>query len=91
MNIEEWEEYKYFINYLSRKKISNSNKLNQIISYMFNNEGKKIRPLILLLSCEIVCGNYKDAIDASIAIESIHTASLIYDDIFDDSTTRRNK
>ena len=42
MNIEEWEEYKDFINYFYKKKISNSNKLNQIVSYMFNNEGKKL-------------------------------------------------
>lgn len=91
MNIKEWEEYKDFIKYLKKKKISEFIKLNEIISYIFNDNGKKIRPLILLLSCEIVCNNYKKALDASIAIEAIHTASLIYDDIFDNGIIRRNK
>ncbi|MDX9715327.1 MAG: polyprenyl synthetase family protein [Dissulfurispiraceae bacterium] len=53
--------------------------------------GKRIRPLFLLLSADL-CG-YKDAMRDHLAaiIESIHTASLLHDDVIDSADTRRGK
>jgi len=53
--------------------------------------GKRIRPLFLLLSADL-CG-YKDARRDHLAaiIESIHTASLLHDDVIDSADTRRGK
>jgi len=51
--------------------------------------GKKYRPAMALLACEYVGGNIKDAIPTAIAIELLHTASLIHDDIVDGDSIRR--
>ncbi len=53
--------------------------------------GKKIRPLLTLLSCEAVGGNIKDILNVAVAIELIHVASLIHDDILDGDDIRRGK
>jgi geranylgeranyl diphosphate synthase type I len=51
--------------------------------------GKRVRPMITLLTCEAVGGGTEDALDFAVAIELIHSASLVVDDVIDDSDTRR--
>jgi geranylgeranyl pyrophosphate synthase len=53
--------------------------------------GKRVRPLLVMLSCEAAGGNATDALDAAVAVELLHTASLFHDDIMDASDTRRGK
>jgi geranylgeranyl diphosphate synthase type I len=53
--------------------------------------GKRIRPLLLLLSAEAVGGSWKTALPAAAAVELLHNFSLIHDDIQDDSPTRRGR
>ncbi len=52
--------------------------------------GKRIRPLLCLLSCEAVGGSIDDALKTAVAIELIHTFTLIHDDIMDKDELRRN-
>jgi geranylgeranyl diphosphate synthase type I len=54
-------------------------------------EGKRIRPLLVLLSAEGAGGNWKDALPAAAAVELIHNFSLIHDDIEDQGETRRGR
>lgn len=51
--------------------------------------GKRVRPLLTLLSCASVGGDWKSALPVSSSIELIHNFSLIHDDIEDGSETRR--
>ncbi len=60
-------------------------------NHLLKADGKKIRPLLTLLSCEAVGGNIKDALNVAIATELLHVASLIHDDILDGDTLRRGK
>ncbi len=53
--------------------------------------GKRIRPLILLLSREAVGNNGPDPWDAAVAVELLHTESIIHDDIIDDEISRRER
>lgn len=53
--------------------------------------GKRIRPLLCLLSCEAVCGDWQRAVPAAVAIELAHNFSLIHDDIEDQSDERRGR
>jgi geranylgeranyl diphosphate synthase, type I len=53
--------------------------------------GKKIRPVLLLLSTEAAGGNWKSALPAAAAVELLHNFSLIHDDIQDDSPLRHNR
>src|SRR5450830_1516203 len=56
-----------------------------------DNAGKRHRPLICLLACEVVGGDPKRAWPSAAAIEHFHTAALIHDDIEDASLTRRDQ
>lgn len=53
--------------------------------------GKRIRPVLLLLSAEAAGGNWKTALPAAAAVELLHNFSLIHDDIQDDSPLRHNR
>lgn len=53
--------------------------------------GKRIRPLLLLLSSAAAGGKWEDALPAAVAVELIHNFSLIHDDIEDNSPLRRGR
>lgn len=51
--------------------------------------GKRVRPIVTILTCEALGGEPHDALDFATGIELVHTASLVVDDIIDESTIRR--
>jgi len=53
--------------------------------------GKRIRPIILLLSAESIGRINDDPLPVAVAIELLHTESIIHDDILDNEILRRNK
>jgi len=61
--------------------------------YSIFSGGKRIRPVLVLASCEAAGGDCKKALNAASAIEFIHTYSLIHDDLpaMDDDDLRRGK
>jgi geranylgeranyl diphosphate synthase type I len=56
-----------------------------------NSSGKRIRPLLALLTCAAAGGDWQAALPAAAAIELIHNFSLIHDDIEDNSDLRRGR
>lgn len=65
--------------------------VSEISSYLFKNAGKRIRPALLIL-CSKLCGySGNEHITMSSLVETIHTASLLHDDIIDNSNTRRGQ
>jgi geranylgeranyl diphosphate synthase type I len=56
-----------------------------------NSSGKALRPVLCLLACEAVGGEYRPALPAAAAIELVHNYSLIHDDIQDDDRERRHR
>ena len=65
--------------------------INSISHYIINSGGKRLRPLMVLLSSR-ACGidqNNRSRILAAAMIEFIHTATLLHDDVVDASDTRR--
>ena len=59
------------------------------VSYFLSLEGKRIRPILTMLSCDLFDGNYKDSLDAALAVEVFHNFSLVHDDIMDEAPLRR--
>jgi len=59
------------------------------IKYILSAGGKRIRPMMLIFSCEAAGGKIKDAIAAAVAIEMLHNFTLVHDDIMDNADTRR--
>lgn len=51
--------------------------------------GKRVRPMVAVLSCEAAGGDAEDALDFAVGIELVHNASLVIDDIIDESDVRR--
>ena len=61
------------------------------ISYILQLGGKKLRPLLVLMACDLVDGKKEDAIHAALAIEVFHNFTLMHDDIMDNAPIRRGK
>ena len=62
----------------------------ELVKYTFKTGGKRLRPILVLLSCESVGGKSEQALDAAVAVEFVHAASLIFDDLIDKHRLRRN-
>lgn len=63
--------------------------LDKITYYIVQRKGKQVRPMFLFLSAQI-CGKINDATYAGASlVELLHTASLVHDDVVDDSYERR--
>ncbi len=54
-------------------------------------QGKRIRPLLVLLSAAAVGGSWQSALPGAAAVELLHNFSLLHDDIQDQSETRRGR
>lgn len=90
MNIEDYKVV--FLDFLSKKvTIEEPKNLYKPIEYIMNLGGKRLRPILALMSCDLFGGNYKNALNASLAIEMFHNFSLVHDDIMDNASLRRGK
>lgn len=61
------------------------------ITYILSLGGKRLRPVLTLMTTEVFDVDYKKALNAATAIEVFHNFSLIHDDIMDDAPLRRGK
>ncbi|NVM00827.1 MAG: polyprenyl synthetase family protein [Candidatus Helarchaeota archaeon] len=59
------------------------------MKYALSQIGKRIRPILLIFSCEALGGSLRDCFDAAVAIEILHNFTLVHDDIMDDDQIRR--
>lgn len=62
----------------------------ELLKYTFRTGGKRLRPILLVLCCEVLGGVAEKALKAAVSLELIHAASLIFDDIIDRDRLRRN-
>ena len=78
------------VNVLIKKKINNNIPfINRVSKHLINAGGKRIRPMVCLASAKL-CGYKKNRnIDLAACIEFIHTATLLHDDVIDNSAKRR--
>ena len=78
----------YLNNYIIDRKPST---LYNPINYMLELGGKRLRPVLTLLTAEIFDCDYTKALNAALCIEVFHNFSLVHDDIMDDAPLRRGK
>lgn len=78
-------KFKSIINDYLNVYFNHKGSYNKIIyeasNYSLNIGGKRIRPILFLLTYNLYKENYEDAIDMAAAIEMIHTYSLVHDDL----------
>ena len=65
--------------------------INQMGHYIINSGGKRLRPLLALLSAKAFGYQGDDHISIATIVEFIHTATLLHDDVVDDSDMRRGR
>jgi geranylgeranyl diphosphate synthase type II len=58
-------------------------------SYILESSGKRLRPLLVILSASAVGGKPKQVYNAAIAVEMLHNFTLVHDDIMDKAVLRR--
>lgn len=68
---------------------SNVALLDKVTGYILRRKGKQVRPMFVFLSAQM-CGSISDATyDGASLVELLHTATLVHDDVVDDSIERR--
>lgn len=65
--------------------------INQIAEYIISNGGKRLRPMLLLLIAEALGYEGDQDVNLAAVIELIHTATLLHDDVVDESEMRRGE
>ncbi|MBC2843596.1 polyprenyl synthetase family protein [Winogradskyella flava] len=89
-NIETYQ--KSFIAYLEDFAVDKEPKnLYEPVNYILKLGGKRLRPVLTLMTSEVFNGNANDAMNAALSVEVFHNFSLIHDDIMDDAPLRRGQ
>ncbi len=99
LNLREYiEKYKPHIEkslreYLPLAPVKIQTEFNQAIEYALFSGGKRLRPILTLLGAELVGGKAEIILPSAVAVEFIHTSSLIFDDLpcMDNANERRGK
>lgn len=66
-------------------------KFQRITNYQIQTGGKRLRPVLAILSCQMLGGKIRDVVYPAAGLEIMHTYTLIIDDIIDNGELRRNK
>ena len=59
------------------------------IKYVMKSGGKRIRPVLSLMACELFGGDYRNVLSAALGIEIFHNFTLLHDDMMDNAEIRR--
>ena len=79
---------------LGEELLSRESRLAAIASHLLGAGGKRVRPAVVLLAFHAAgdgAGRHNDAIEAAVALELIHSATLLHDDIIDGGDVRRGR
>ena len=63
--------------------------VNDAVAHLINSGGKRVRPTVVLLVCKLLQADCERGIFLAAAVEMLHTATLVHDDIIDGSLIRR--
>jgi len=87
------ETYRQSLEHMLEKVIAvkEPDQLYRPIHYIINLGGKRLRPVLTLLTADFFGGDYNKAMNAALAIELFHNFSLIHDDIMDKAPLRRGE
>lgn len=87
------EQFDQHFHSFIKKRYGTKDPLSQACSYALEGEGKRVRPLLVLLSNQACGGKITEALDVAVAVEMVHTYSLVHDDlpICDNDDLRRGR
>ncbi len=76
---------------IQRRLASDVAMINQIAHYIISAGGKRIRPMLVLLFASALGFNGRERFELAATVEFIHTATLLHDDVVDESDLRRGR
>ena len=86
------ELQKSVANYMDNLNVDGTpHSLYEPIAYSLSAGGKRLRPMLTVLACNIFSDNALSALPAAAALEVFHTFTLLHDDVMDNATVRRGK
>lgn len=86
------KQLELFDAYLSNHPMTrNPENLYGPADYILSLGGKRLRPVFVLLGCDMYTGNSEPAMEAAMAVEIFHNFTLLHDDIMDEAQLRRGK
>lgn len=85
------EDFEQVNTLISQKIQSQINLIEDLANHIVKSGGKRLRPLLVLLASKACHYEGKEHISLAAMIEFLHTASLLHDDVIDESTLRRGK
>ena len=74
--------------FLSSRLFGEPKDLYQAASYLIDHGGKRLRPYMVIKSCQLLGGTARQAIPAAAAVEMVHNFTLVHDDIMDNDEVR---
>lgn len=83
------KELAYFSELFKSSLKSKVGLVDLVTKYILKQKGKKIRPLLVLLSAKVAGGITDRTYRGAILVELLHTATLVHDDVVDNADTRR--
>ena len=83
------KELEQFYEAFRKTLYSDNPLLEKAVEHLLKAPGKQIRPLLVLLSARMVGKVNEKAINVTLALEMLHTATLVHDDVVDESDRRR--
>lgn len=92
-NMEQIAQFqRLFLEHLDKKTFKGEpSTLYEPINYLLNIGGKRMRPVLLLMACEMFDTEISKAMDAALAVEVFHNFTLAHDDIMDEADIRRGQ
>lgn len=87
------EQYRELINERLSKVVIKSQPASfyDPVRYVLEAGGKRIRPILVILACQVSGGSVESCLDAAVAVEILHNFTLVHDDIMDKDDLRRNR
>lgn len=82
-------EFKQFESVFAEILQSDNPLLSEVLDYVYTKRGKQLRPIMVLLSAGLCRGITDKTIQTAVSLELMHTASLMHDDVVDDTPIRR--
>ncbi len=83
------EEIKQFETFFSSSMKSNVSLLNLVTKYVLKRKGKQMRPMVVFLTANLFSKSNEATNNGAALIELMHTATLVHDDVVDNSNQRR--
>lgn len=85
------EELELFEDYLRASIKSDNERISEMVAYVFDANGKRLRPTLVLLTARAFGKIIPETYHGAVTVELLHTATLVHDDVIDQSDIRRGK